>query len=74
MKQVYKYATGVEIPEGAIFLSTKVEEVEEHLCPFCSYSNKNCICKPNSGGGSGGGPLRTKKVRYVWHYFLIETN
>jgi hypothetical protein len=25
MKKVYKYATGVEIPEGAIYLSTQVE-------------------------------------------------
>jgi len=31
MKKVYKYPTGAEIPEGAIYLST---QVEKHIIRF----------------------------------------
>lgn len=31
VKKVYKYGTGMEIPEGAVYLNTKVEEVKKRL-------------------------------------------
>ncbi len=31
MKKVFKYMTGVEIPKGAIYLSTVVEHVTESI-------------------------------------------
>ncbi|KKM79325.1 hypothetical protein LCGC14_1351180 [marine sediment metagenome] len=30
IKKVYKYGTGEEIPEGAVYLSTQVETKTEH--------------------------------------------
>jgi hypothetical protein len=38
-KRVYKYGTGQEIPEGAIYLSTQVEEKINYLVlPTSGYS------------------------------------
>jgi len=31
IKKVYKYATGQEIPEGAVYLSTQVETESEQI-------------------------------------------
>jgi hypothetical protein len=31
MKKVFKYGTGQEIPEGAIYLNTQVEEVKGNI-------------------------------------------
>jgi hypothetical protein len=53
MKKVFKYGTGQEIPEGAVYLTTLVENVN---------------LKENKDVGRYG----ERKVRLVWHYFLVE--
>ena len=57
MKKVYKYGTGHEIPEGAIYLSTIVgttEEISENTPP------------------SGSKSWKRKTATLIWHYFLVE--
>jgi len=56
MKKVFKYATGEEIPEGAIYLSTQVEKVVEY-----EYQRNN----PEIA-------WTRENNRLVWHYFLVE--
>lgn len=56
MKLVYKYGTGQEIPEGAVYLSTQVETVEHY-----DY-HQNGI----------GVASVSKSNELVWHYFLVE--
>ena len=34
VNKVFKYGTGHEVPEGAIYLNTQVEEVEAKLCVY----------------------------------------
>lgn len=62
MKRVYKYGTGDEIPEGAKYLSTQVEE------------KINWTLIPDSGNnGSFDDMMRdAPRIRLVWHYFLVE--
>ena len=60
VKKVYKYATGVPIPESAIYLSTITEDVTEQEC---STHCDNCH-------GSDKRTFIAKRL--VWHYFLIE--
>lgn len=58
MKKVYKYATGEEIPEGAVYLSTQVETLTD---VFPAQPEANI---PEQH-------LTVNKL--VWHYFLVET-
>lgn len=60
MGKVYKYATGVEIPEGAVYLSTKIE--------------KHIIKSPHidiRGNQTDEWDIYEKN-KLVWHYFLVE--
>lgn len=60
MKKVFKYGTGQEIPEGAVYLSTITEDVirtEKDL---------------NYKGEENGDTLQRIEKRLVWHYFLVE--
>lgn len=56
MKKVFKYATGQEIPKGAIYL--------------CSLKNgrQHAI---NTTTAVDHGEYEDKR-EYVWHYFLVE--
>lgn len=58
MKKIYKYATGDEIPKGAVYLATvKQTEIErmygDDTAP--GYPKKEWI-----------------KCWLVWHYFLVD--
>lgn len=57
-KKVYKYGTGHPIPEGAVYLSTKVETVQEYEYIAGSPRIHHII---------------TNNV-LVWHYFLVEVD
>jgi hypothetical protein len=58
MKRIFKYATGDEIPKGAIYLSTQVEEKPLLMMTI----------------GEPGEKDTGMKYRLVWHYFLVEVN
>lgn len=59
MKKVFKFATGEEIPRGAVYLSTKVE--------------KEILVKKREGTyHSLDIEEHTEKNVLVWHYFLVE--
>ena len=58
VKKVFKFGTGQEIPEGAIYLSTQVETIS-------IYSHHE--------NGIGIAHVQTKN-ELVWHYFLVEVN
>ncbi len=60
MKKIYKYGTGEEIPEGAVYLSTHVEKVihkERHIDFRGNKTDDWDIFEKN---------------KFVWHYFLVE--
>ena len=56
MKKIYKYGTGKLIPEGAVYLCTKVETLTEQVTNDEQYKKGN---------------YRTIN-EFVWHYFLVE--
>lgn len=64
IQKVFKYGTGQEIPEGAIYLCTKTEEIvriEGNIIPSVS------------GGGQNNTLLNVvKSNQLVWHYFLVK--
>lgn len=63
MKKVYKYGTGDEIPEGAVYLSTQVET--------------NSFSEPRLHTRTGeptGERITTTRNKFVWHYFLVEVS
>ncbi len=43
MKKVFKYATGQEIPEGAIYLYTRIEKIKEKSIEFDNYDTKEFV-------------------------------
>ena len=57
MKKVYKYGTGEEIPEGAIYLSTIVGATLEDTWKRQQDSEETSS---------------ERKAVLVWHYFLVE--
>jgi hypothetical protein len=56
MKQVWKFATGVDIPEGAVYLCTKVEKEIERSERKDQYGHMS----------------EWHHNKLVWHYFLVE--
>lgn len=56
MKKIYKYPTGAEIPEGAIYLST-VKQTEY----YTNISNTGDVSQ-----------AFWEKCYLVWHYFLVD--
>jgi len=60
VKKIFKYATGQEIPKGAIYLNTIVET----MVPY-----KNIHIDPNS---SSNFMESNTSTRLVWHYFLVN--
>lgn len=71
-KKVYKYGTGDKIPEGAVYLCTKVEQVIiKHGSGASGGDGKGAGgSSGKGGGGSSGGD--SSSVRLVWHYFLVN--
>lgn len=61
MNRVWKYPTGGEIPTGAQYLSTEVEE-------FWASASGQAI--PGDGAFTAG--VQCQLVRLVWHYFLVD--
>lgn len=59
MKKVYKYGTGQFIPEGAIYLTTKVE-TETKVISVADDVDTDLK------------EIRIKRNVLVWHYFLVE--
>lgn len=63
MKVIYKFATGENVPDGAVYLSTITEDriVTETL-------------KPDNPACSNDLPCTESRVyhRLVWHYFLVD--
>lgn len=57
MKKIYKYGTGEEIPKGAFYLTTLVENVTDW---------------EKEGEKDGDNIIVGKSARLVWHYFLVE--
>lgn len=56
MKKIYKYPTGAEIPDGAIYLSTVTQtQIEE-----------------NTGRNGDTTFALWNRCWLVWHYFLVE--
>ena len=56
IKKIYKYPTGVEIPEGAIYLGTVTQtEILENI-----------------GKNGDTSRSFWSKCWLVWHYFLVE--
>lgn len=65
IKKVFKYGTGQEIPEGAVYLCTKTEEE--------TVVNGNMPSGSVNGGGMNNVNLNIiKRNVLVWHYFLVE--
>ncbi len=65
-KKVFKYGTGEEIPEGAVFLSTITEDIWAEECiGHCSH---------HTDGSFSSTPEMRKYIekRLVWHYFLVQ--
>lgn len=61
-KKAFKYATGQEIPEGAVYLHTITEDVIKEECVgHCSHVD-----------GSVAEKRTFIESRLVWHYFLVE--
>ena len=56
MKKVYKYGTGMIVPEGAVYLSTQTETVTDY-----EYHEN----------GSGLARKLVSNL-LVWHYFLVD--
>jgi len=65
MKKIYKYPTGAEVPEGAIYLST-IKQTDV-LLNLSKGDDPNC-----DAGNSGTGIW--EKCFLVWHYFLVEVD
>lgn len=62
MKRVWKFATGVDIPEGAVYLSTITEDTWQEECvSHCNHGESNVPEK-----------RRFIEKRLVWHYFLVD--
>ena len=63
IQKVYKFGTGEEIPDGAVYLCTKTEEI----LTIGGYL-------PSLNNSVGGNPQLTikKTNELVWHYFLVE--
>lgn len=62
VKKVYKYGTGQEIPEGAVYLSTITEDIWKEECVgHCAHGESNTPEK-----------RRFVDSRFVWHYFLVD--
>ncbi len=59
MKKVYKYGTGDEVPEGVVYLCTKVQN--EVAVPIPSELKREY--QPD---------VTWEKCWLVWHYFLVE--
>ena len=57
MRKIYKYPTGVEIPEGAVYLGT--------------VSQTRCLVD-KTYAGSGRKYSDWGDCWLVWHYFLVE--
>jgi len=57
MKKVFKYATGQEIPAGAIYLSTVTER---RITTGTEYGERSSE------------KVTRDKPYLVWHYFLVE--
>lgn len=57
MKRVLKYATGDEIPDNAVYLSTQVE-----TDTFMTKQNEDDI----------NPVVESQRNKFVWHYFLVE--
>jgi len=43
MKKVFKYGTGVEIPEGAKYLYTRIEKIKEKDIGFGNFHIKEFV-------------------------------
>lgn len=56
MKKIYKYPTGAEIPEGAIYLSTVTQTHEGRMTKMAVGKDREVYFP----------------CWYVWHYFLVE--
>lgn len=68
VKRVYKYGTGHDIPEGAVYLSTITEDIWKEECVgHCSHSNNTL---------DSGTPEKRRFIesRFVWHYFLVDVD
>lgn len=61
IQKVFKYGTGQEIPEGAIYLCTKTE----------TTTIVDVIVHTNSIDDTGRKKI-TKQNTLVWHYFLVK--
>lgn len=59
MKKVYKYGTGQEIPEGAVYLCTQVETDTETL-------------RDGLAADSSRRDFTYQRNKFVWHYFLVD--
>jgi hypothetical protein len=60
MRKVFKYATGQDIPDGAVYLSTQVETV--------AFSEPRLHSRT---GEPTGERIVTTQNKLVWHYFLV---
>ena len=61
MRRIYKYATGEEIPEGAVYVATVTQTRVER----CMEVVRNGLTFPT---------VQWSDCWLVWHYFLIEDN
>lgn len=59
MRKIYKYPTGAEIPEGAIYLAT-IKNGRMGVDPMHSNHTE-----------SESNEWHSERC-YVWHYFLVE--
>ncbi len=68
MRKVFKYGTGQEIPEGAVYLNTvtqtKIEAPNHGRIPCFCHNDPLCSNAPETGW---------VQCWLVWHYFLVET-
>ena len=64
MKKVYKYGTGEEIPEGAIYLSTIVGTtiMQDRVSRHTDRVKKGLVKEK----------WKENKTMLVWHYFLVD--
>lgn len=68
MKKVFKYATGQEVPDGAVYCSTVTQtEIETGR-----LLTSQCRCHDDFTCSDAPSTRETQKCWLVWHYFLVE--
>lgn len=65
MKKIYKYPTGAEIPDGAVYLGTATQR--EVLVNLSKGDDPNCKFRNSD-------TCWWEKCWLVWHYFLVEVD